>query len=69
MTHKTKCIIKICCDNPEKNKIGVYKYIERIVYHGEYSHYIHYRGYKWYVHFNGWNNGIAIYNLGAIKNL
>lgn len=69
MKHKTKCIIVIREDNPEKNKIGVYKYIERIVYHGEYSHYIHYKGYTWYVHFNGWNNGKAIYQLGGIKNL
>lgn len=53
-----KVIVWISCDNPEKNKIGVYKYIKRVLHEygtgGEY--YIKYRGYKWAVFFIDENN-------------
>ena len=36
-------------DEPEKNKIGVWKCIERVVHEGNGYDYIRWRGYKWVV--------------------
>lgn len=66
MKHTTKETVMIRCDNPEKNKIGIFKYIERVIYPYGNMHVIKWRGYKWYVHFNGWNNGRPIYELGGL---
>jgi DNA repair exonuclease SbcCD nuclease subunit len=44
-------------DNPEKNKIGIYKKVTRQLHHlGENEYYIKYRGYKWVVFFIDENN-------------
>lgn len=69
MKHATKATIVIREDNPERNKIGVFKYIKRIIYPCGTIHYVRYRGYKWYVYFNTWYNGEPIYSLGGIKEL
>jgi hypothetical protein len=55
---REKVTVWISCNNPEKNKIGVYKYITRVLHEygtgGEY--YIKWRGYKWAVFFVDENN-------------
>jgi hypothetical protein len=54
---KQKVIVWVRCDDPEKNKVGKYKYITRVLHElasGEY--YVKYRGYKWLVFFVDENN-------------
>lgn len=61
--------IMIRCDNPEKNKIGVYKYIKRKVYNQETMPYIKYNNHEYYVLWRGNDENGDYYELFQIKNL
>jgi len=62
---REKINVWICCDNPEKNKIGIYKKVTRQLHHlGENEYYIKYRSYKWVVFFIDENNVKLKYQIG-----
>ena len=49
-------------DDPEKNKIGVWKSVERVIHEGTGYEYIKWRGYKWEV----WNPNGSGYRIKRI---
>lgn len=64
-----KSTIIIFNDNPEKNKIGVKKYIKRKIYNFDTMPYIKYNHNKWYIRYYGKFNNEIVYSIYAIKTL